>query len=541
MSIGRLIRATALAVCATVLVAACASPSSKSSSTGPASGPTDAAPGSSALDKTFTYAVGSDPGALDPTLSASATQSTMAGFVYDALVNVDMDGNAQSGIASEWTQDADKATFTIKDGITCSDGSAMTAQTVADNLNFVADPANASPWLGVSLPVGATAEADGSTVTLNLAEPAPFLLTGLSGLFLVCDAGLADRSVLTGQAIGTGPYTLEDVVPNDHYTYKIRDDYAWGPNGATTAGSSMPGTLVVRVIESESTIANLLLTGEINAAMVLGADSLRLEAEGMGYITTPFVYGEQWYNHAEGHVTSDPAVRSALTQAVDLAELRQVLTSGVGTPPTSFTVNPPAGCTGGQLADYVPAYDVEAAKSTLDAAGWTAGSDGKRSKDGVPLKVSLLYMSSNTAAGAAGAELAKAGWEAVGFEVEIQQLSADQVPTIVFGTGDWDLVWLPFSWSTPSSLVPYASGPSMLEGGNNFSYIDNPEYSAKVAVAASQIGQAGCATWLDAETELMKANNITVFANVDVKTYFTGSVIDRSFSASLPTAISMAE
>ena len=31
--------------------------------------------------------------------------------------------------------------------------------------------------------------------------------------------------------------------------------------------------------------------------------------------------GEQWYNHDDGHETTDPAVRMALTQALDLGEL----------------------------------------------------------------------------------------------------------------------------------------------------------------------------------------------------------------------------
>ena len=37
----------------------------------------------------------------------------------------------------------------MKKGITCSDGSAFTAQTAADNVNYVANPKNSSPFAGV--------------------------------------------------------------------------------------------------------------------------------------------------------------------------------------------------------------------------------------------------------------------------------------------------------------------------------------------------------------------------------------------------------
>ena len=39
---------------------------------------------------------------------------------------------------------------------------------------------------------------------------------------------------------GTGPFVLEEAVPNDHYTFRARDDYTWGPDGATTDVARLP-------------------------------------------------------------------------------------------------------------------------------------------------------------------------------------------------------------------------------------------------------------------------------------------------------------
>ena len=152
------------------------------------------------------------------------------------------------------------------------------------------------------------------------------MLQSLANVPMVCDAGLADRSTLTAGTIGTGAYTLTEAVPNDHYTYEINPDYAWGPNGATTKEAGLPATVIAKVIPNETTAANLLLAGDVNAAQIVGPDAARLDGAKLFSAAIEALLGEQWYNQAEGHVTSDPAVRMALTQAVDFDELQKVLT-----------------------------------------------------------------------------------------------------------------------------------------------------------------------------------------------------------------------
>jgi peptide/nickel transport system substrate-binding protein len=471
-------------------------------------------------------------------MGASSALFWASRFAYDTLVNSALDGTVQSGLASDWSQDEEKVVFTIKDGITCSDGSAFTAATAAANINFISDMENASPMLGAFLPVGVTAEAEGSTLTLHTAEPAPFILSGLSDLFMVCDAGLADRSTLAAATNGTGPYALTEAEPNDHYTYQIRDGYTWGPDGAATDGSDMPGEVVIRVIENETTAANLLLSGEVNAALIFGADSDRLDQAGLFSVSANSVIGEAWYNHAEGHVTSDPAVREALVKAVDLAELRQVLTSGKGTAPTTFATVDPVPCPGEVISANLPTFDLAAAQAVLEEAGWVPGADSVRVKDGVRLKIVFIHDSALGDPGAAAAELARAAWVSAGFEVEQSQLPTDQVEPILFGSGAWDVMWEPINISSPDQIVGFVSGPDIASGGTNFASIDNAGYVAKVASAMEQLGTAGCATWLEAEAELVKANDVTPFANNQVKLFGSGAEFGR-VSTIMPTSIKM--
>ena len=211
------------------------------------------------------------------------------------------------------------------------------------------------------------------------------MLNGLASLPMVCEAGMEDRESLAAATGGTGPYELTEAVPGEQYTYQIRDGYTWGPNGATTAEKGMPATVVMKIVANEGTRANLILSGDLNAAQVLGPDVDRLDKAGLFAAETPVLLGEQWYNHADGHATSDPAVRMALTQALDLAELQSVLTADKGTPATTLAVLEPVACPGDSVSGALPAQDVEAAKAALSGVpeltflyDSSAGSLGRR-------------------------------------------------------------------------------------------------------------------------------------------------------------------
>src|SRR5690606_32487736 len=132
---------------------------------------------------------------------------------------------------------------------------------------------------------------------------------------------------------------------------------------------------------------NLLLSGEVNAAQLVGPDADRASTADLFTLEATAVAGEQWYNHAEGHPTSDPAVRMALTQALDLDELANVITAGKGGPGTALATVDPRGCTYESVPDAIPAHDVDAANALLDDAGWERGADGVRAKDGTPLSL----------------------------------------------------------------------------------------------------------------------------------------------------------
>lgn len=470
---------------------------------------------------TFTLGLSSDPGDLDPQMGAGSSLFTVTQFAYDSLVSVDgKNGEIRSALAKSWKLQGNSVSLTLAEGISCADGTPLTASAVADNLNFVADPNNKSPFLGTYLPAGATAKGDNASrgVTITLTQPAPFVLNGLSSVPIVCPNGMANRASLKTTTAGTGPYRLTEAAPGDHYTYAIRDGYTWGPDGAATATKGMPKTVVIKVVENETTAANLLLSGGLNAAKVAGPDAERLGKSGLFAADTPALVGEQWYNHAAGRVTGDPAVRMALTQALDLRQLQKVLTSGQGIAATTLAMNEPVACPGDSVSRSLPATDPRAAGALLDRAGWTMGSDGKRAKAGKPLAVTLLYQNDNGSGGGAAAELAVRQWNAIGVGATARSADETTLTSTIFGAGDWDVAWVSLNLNSPDQLVPFLSGPAAPQG-NNFAAISNPDYDRAVTSAMAIEGVAGCKDWLAAESLLIAKADIVPFAAKAVPTF----------------------
>ncbi|MEU0403288.1 ABC transporter substrate-binding protein [Streptomyces sp. NPDC006197] len=457
----------------------------------------------------FSYAIKSDPGLLDPAQVQNTTTYTALSLAYDTLVHTGPDGRIVSGLAEKWDVRPASVTFTLRRGVTCADGSPVTASTVAANVAHITDPATKSPAYGVVVPEGLTAKADDTarTVTLSTPEPFAFILQSTRYLFIVCGAGLKDRALLASGTSGSGPFRLTSAEPNQSYTFAKRDDYAWGPAGATTADPAMPGSVVLKVVGSESTAANLLLSHQLNGAQLAGPDRARV-ANIPGVTTTVQANGTQefFFHQGTGHPGSDPAVRKALLQAVDLDSLGAIATGGTGRTPTGLVTDPKP-CPGDTVTGHLPVFDPQAAGSALHAAGWRRGPDRFRVKDGKRLTIRMLYGTSSGETMAAAAEYLAEAWKKVGVDVRLRAVSDAAYGEVEAVTQDWDVDWAPLGVTLPTQLLGTLSGPFTPDGGN-FAHLTNTSYEQLTAEASKLPGTAGCALWDRSEHALFESGDI---------------------------------
>ncbi|NED96271.1 ABC transporter substrate-binding protein [Phytoactinopolyspora alkaliphila] len=515
----------AVAAALTVLLAACGSSGDGGGGNGSGNGNgTEAEP---AVDATFTTSVTADPGNLHPHLTALSATREVAAYMYDRLVHFSADGDQLPWLAESWDVTPDTITYTIRDGITCSDGSELTASDVAANFEFILDPANESPVRGVLIPpeMDLSADDDARTVTITVPRPDPFLLHSTGDLFIACRAGLDDPDALAQAGIGTGMYELTEAAADDHYTFERRDEYAWGPDGIAASEAGTAKTITLRVIANESTAVNLFLSGELDAVSAVGPDRQRLEGE-YHQLEARAVVGELFFNQAGGHVGEDPEVRAALAQALDFNELMSVVTGGHGEMSTMLAAIAPTACQYDAVSGHLPEPDPDAARAALDAAGWTEGSGGTRAKDGEELAVSLIYNSTRGDATAAAAELMAQRWNEVGVATSSRGLPPTEYNEVIFGTGDWDAALLPVNVRLPSQLVPFLSGAVPPEGVN-LAHLENDDYVAAVGEAMDIPGQESCTKWQEAEEALFAAHDVLIFADETIPTFLDGVTAER--------------
>lgn len=490
-------------------------------------------------DATFTMAIGSDPGTLDPMITSIGIARGIDRFLYTRLIEVQADGTVVSGLASEWKADLTTATFTIQQDALCEDGTPFTASQVAANITFLGDPASGSPLTGTDVQPGTVAVGDDTTgvVTVTSGAPDPFLLESVGSISLVCGSALDDPDLLAKGGGATGMYTMAEIVPNSTYRLTLRDDYTWGPGNWDPDEAGTPTSVVFSVLPNETTTANLLLSGEINAAQILGADAERLRAAGLFEAGIQVGTGQLYFNQAAGRPGASEAVRVALTQALKLDELRGVITGGTGVAPTGLVTIPPNPCRVDSITGNVPDFDVDAAAAALDAEGWRLGSKGVREKDGHPLTLTVLVPNFAGEGFTSTAELLQSMWKDLGVDAAIRGVDANAANAALFTTGDWDATLAPFSVGVPSQLVAFYSGPTPPEG-TNFASMDDAGYEAGVALAATKSGQDGCTAWAEAEKALLTSASVVPFADSVLTTFGKGAEFALTDNL-VPTSIRM--
>ena len=128
----------------------------------------------------------------------------VAEFSYDTLVHQLPGGKIVSGLATKWkVLSLTKVRFTLHSGVTCSDGTKMTASTVKKNFDYVANQSNASPLMNLYVPQDSTTAANNKkrTVTVTFPSANPFPLQGLGSVHI----DLREGARPTGTASSTAP------------------------------------------------------------------------------------------------------------------------------------------------------------------------------------------------------------------------------------------------------------------------------------------------------------------------------------------------
>jgi peptide/nickel transport system substrate-binding protein len=374
----------AVLVAATTMLAACSSTSSGSSgsstgSSSQSSQSSDVSSTPSADDAGSTTPEPAKPGGsitvgaaqglqqLNPAIRTFAWEEVLFPLLWDGLTKTDQDGKVVPDLATEWKASDDQKTwtFTLRDGVTFSDGSAFTAQDVVDTFDYYRKPDTATQEANKIATIEKVAATDPTTVTFTLSAPNALFPSAIVWVKMLKMSALG---TIDKNPIGTGPFTVKEFVPDDHLILARNDKYFGDP-------APLDEIKIVKASDAASA-ASALASGDLDVLWALALSDVD-QYKGSDQISIVLPKSPSQWPSWEVDATSAPfnnvKARQALAYAIDRQQILDAAYYGQGeVSPTNNplgTSNPWFSADG--LTDYT--YDLDKAKALFAEAGVKEG------------------------------------------------------------------------------------------------------------------------------------------------------------------------
>ena len=370
-------------------------------------------------DATLVVALPSQPENLNPIASDNIYEGNQK--VFNGLLRYAKDLSPQPDLAAELptrSRDGRRVTVKLRRDVRFHDGTPLTAKDVAFTYNAILDEDSASPLASLLDSLEEARAIDDATVEFALDRPDPAFYDKLQ-IGIVPAHLLEGRDIKTAafnrRPVGTGPYVLEEFQPGGRIVLEANRDYF--------RGAPEIKRIVLTAVPDENARVALLENGTIDAAGIVPklADRVRRNGD-YDVLEIPTADARVLALPNRDPVLRDPAVRRALSFAVDREQLVEGALAGAGEPAYGPIMK-------GHPA-YSPVaetrYDPAEAERRLDAAGWRRGGDGPRAKNGRTLAFTVMYPADDSVrkdvALAFASDMAK-----IGVEVNLEGLTFEVI------------------------------------------------------------------------------------------------------------------
>jgi peptide/nickel transport system substrate-binding protein len=352
--------AVAVAGAAILALAACSSAASGASAGAGSASATAGATGTLNWEWTL-------PTSWDPVTSSAGWDMHALGLVYASLTTLDTAGNVAPGLASSWkyASDGKSVTFQLRPGLTFSDGTALDAAAVRENI--VRGQTQANSTISAELAVISKVVVNSATsFTLDLAQvdyQVPDLLAGKDGMMVSPAAFKAVASIPTKPA-GAGPFTMSSYVPDSHADL-VRNPTYWDASQIHIANFTLQD------ISQPEQILSALQSGQVNVAYIAGNQVAAAKAAGFKIAVIPSEVVNELDIQTTTKPFSNPDVVKAINYAINRQAILTVQASGYG----AISYQPfPKGFVGYNpgLANLYP-YNPTLARQLLAKAGYAKG------------------------------------------------------------------------------------------------------------------------------------------------------------------------
>lgn len=384
---------------------------------------------------TLTLAMSADLPTLRPWQPRSRGEEQVTAMLYNGLVRLDEQLRPVPDLAEGWEETADGRTLTVtlRSGLRWHDGAPLEAADVLFTLERLrALPVTTSSLLADLRYIGGATAPDATTIVITLtsrfAPLLPTLAVPILPRHLLEGRDLADLN-LWDVPVGSGPFQFAASEPGAQYAFERFEGFH--------RGAPMFDRVVFEVIPDPATARAALDAGRLHLAE-LPWSSHDPPPTGTRVASYPenglFFLG---FNLRNGRAFSDLRVRQALELALDLPRLVEGSTKGQGIIIASTALP-------GSWADLTPATpqppDLEAARTLLDAAGWSLPAGATiRQREDQPLTVSLFVRADDERRVLAARQIVAAG-ASIGMEITIEAVPFEVVLARYAPPFDFDLL-----------------------------------------------------------------------------------------------------
>jgi peptide/nickel transport system substrate-binding protein len=262
-------------------------------------------------------------------------------MLYSPIVRNDPNGSAKvvPALAEKWdvSKDGKTYTFHLRKGLKFSDGSPITAEDVAWNIEQFADPEVNISLAGVAVGTESAEATDASTVVVKLEHPVSAFLYNIAifpAFIVPKDKVEKEGAAFWKHPVSSGPFKLKEFASGDHITFEKNPYYF-------EKGKPYLDTMRWNFVPDSNTRVLALKSGE--AQMIDGVPFGQVESlqadSGVGLQQVELPQEILMVTNTKTPALNDVHVRRALSLAIDRESLNTAVFKGTGIVPNSVIQN----------------------------------------------------------------------------------------------------------------------------------------------------------------------------------------------------------
>lgn len=357
-------------------------------------------------------AVAADATGFNPLFAGDPAGSRVVDLLYPRLVGQDPSGGfpVPTELAQRWeaSPDGRTYTFTLRAGVTWSDGTPVSAADVKFTYDALADARTQSPFRDRAAAIAAVDAPDAHTAVVTLRSPSCSALLSLRQPLLPSHRYAPDFSDLHtnplngAPAVSAGPFRFAEHRPGERIVL-ARDEGYWKgaprldrwvlqviPDAAARRQAVESGAVDLVALDGQVIVQGGLPAGPQITVYDYPADGYTVLALNLADPANPQpgrAAAGAAVDQPPHPVLGDGAVRQAIAEALDTRRLLDEVWQGQGYPLNSYVL-PTVGWAAAGLPNVL--YDPARAGQRLEESGWIdPDGDGIRAAGDRPLRLTL--------------------------------------------------------------------------------------------------------------------------------------------------------